>query len=264
MLTATIDNAEFLCLLLVQFVLELEPDDGQFPTALPTFSAVIDEHAIQNWKFCDVDRLFIRRLPASSLTSWITGEVHLANCRAFASSDQAVRDSVLIVSLPIMVMIQQNEKQRFAKAMCRITNRYLPTSSDPHRYLSTDGPRRTHVGDLVQSLSDAGIESVTALSFGQKASLRNYAWLNGIAVGPDSPLNTVVEMDVGINSAPIADHESSVVIVRDRGTSRWPGSVKHFPMFTELVSGGPATSQFGTFQLKSNNRAVKQVSSCST
>lgn len=244
----------------VQFVLNLEPHDSQFPTALPTFSAVFEEQEIDNWKFSDVDRLFIRRLPVSSLTSWITGEVDLANRRAFAASDRAVKERVLVVSSPIMVLIERDQKEPFAAAMCRVTSRYLPTSGDPLCYLGTDGPRRTHVGDVVQSMRDAGIDSVTALSFGQKALLRNYAWLNGIAVGRDSPFNTVVEMDVAINCEPIAEHEASVVVVRDRNATRWPGRTKHYRMFTELLRGGSPTSDFGTFQLTSvQDRTIKQV-----
>lgn len=245
---------------IVQFVLSLEPDDGQFRTALQTYCAVIDEDAIDNWKFSDVDRLFIRRLPVSILSSWITGEVDLANHRAFAASDRAVKDRVLIVSSPIMVLIETNQKEPFADAMCRVTNRYLPTSSDPLCYLATDGPRRTHIGDVLASLRDAGIDSVTALSFGQKASLRNYAWLNDIAVGRESPLNTVVEMDVAVNCEPIAQHEASVVVVCNRNATRWPGRTKHYRMFTELVRGGSSTSDFGTFQLMSvRDRTIKQV-----
>jgi len=142
----------------------------------------------------------------------------------------------------------------------QVTNRYLPISIDPLRFLSTDGPRRTHIADLIESLDVAGIDKVTALSYGQKARVSNYAWLSDLDIGAQSSYGTVVELDLGINTEPIAGHQSSVIVVRDRGSSNWPGTARHFPMFWELTNVG-SRLPFGTFRLTgiTSDREIRQV-----
>jgi hypothetical protein len=144
--------------------------------------------------------------------------------------------------------------------LLQVTDRDLETSSDPLCFLSTAGPRRAHIGDVIESLGVAGVDTVTAMSFGQKARIRNYAWLQDLDVGRHSPHRTMVELDLGVNVGPIAGHPSSVIVVRDRERSNWPGTASHFPMFWELAnarSGQP----FGTFRLRgiTRDREVKQV-----
>lgn len=244
--------------LIIQFVLEVDVDDCE-QTSFATLTAVFGEKAIENFRFTDVDRLLIVNLPAACLSEWVNGEVDLANRRAVAHSDPVVGQNLMIVSAPIIIVIAPAQKSRFADAICRVTNRHLPTSRDPLRFLSTDGPRRTHIGDLVMSLGVAGIDSVTALSYGQKARIENYAWLYGIDVGRQSAHGTVVELDVGVNTEPFAGHESSVILVRDGNSCVWPGTTRHFPMFWELAS--TASGQpFGTFLLTSTReRDIRKV-----
>lgn len=243
-----------------QFTLDIEDCSYQGPP-FPTFTAIFDEQAPDNFRFADVDRLLIRNFPVTSLSKWVHGEVDLANRRVVAQSDPVVRQSVMIISSPIMIMIEQLQKDRFSAAISQVTNRTLATSDDPLRFLASDGPRRTHIGDVIESFRVAGIDTVTALSFGQKARLQNYTWLADVVVGGNSGVNTVVELDVGVNSEPIAGHESSVIVVRDRNVATWPGSSKHYPMFWELANAESADRPpFGTFRLSStSDPAIKQV-----
>lgn len=235
----------------------MEYDNSCQGAPLPTFNAVIDEDAVEKWRFADVDRLMIRNLDVALLTKWVNGEVVLANRAAYARSDPVLSKKVLVVSAPIMILIKRKQKDQFAAAMRDVANCYFPTNDESVRYLATDGPRRTHVGDLIEAFRIAGIAAVTAFSFGQKARLRNYAWLDEITIGGD--FRTVVEMDVGINSRSIAGHESSVVLVRDRHAIDWPGSVSQFPMFWELARTEEA-DPFGTFRLTStDDSSIKQV-----
>jgi len=140
-----------------------------------------------------------------------------------------------------------------------VTNRYFPISADPLCFLSTDGPRRTHVGEVVKALNIAGIDRLTALSYGQKSSIEHYAWLHTIDVGRQSAHGTTVELDVGVNTEPIAHHESSVIVVRDRQSCVWPGTTKHYAMFWSLARAGSGVP-FGTFRLSGTRaRHVKQV-----
>lgn len=115
---------------------------------------------------------------------------------------------------------------------------------------------------MIRALTIANIDRLTALSYGQKSNIEHYAWLHDLDVGRQSAHGTVVELDIGVNTEPIAGHESSVIVVRDRGNCNWPGTTKHFPMFWELartVSGGP----FGTFRLTGiRERKIKQVTEC--
>lgn len=245
--------------MLDQFVLEVANFNADDQPPFATFAAVFNKHSIKNFRFADVDRLLIKNLPVASLPLWIHGEVELACRRAFAHSDPVVKRRVQIVSSPIMILIAEGEKDRFTHSLRTVTDQELPTSDDPLCFLGTTGPRRAHTGDLLKALTDAGIDTVTALSFGQKARLSNYSWLQEIAVGPASAHNTIVEIDVGVNAEPIAEHEHSIIIVRDRHNCVWPGNVKHFPMFWELASSGSEPA-FGTFQLLlPTDRAIKQV-----
>lgn len=146
------------------------------------------------------------------------------------------------------------------RLLLQVTNRYLPTSTDPHCFLSTAGPRRAHIGDVIASLGVAGVDTVTALSFGQKARISNYAWLRDLDVGTLSSHRTVVELDLGLNVGPIAGHPSSVIVVRDRQSSSFPGTARHYPMFWELANAGSGLP-FGTFRLTgiTGDRAIRQV-----
>lgn len=105
----------------VQFVLAVE-DDACDQAPFPTFVAAFDAQAVSKFHFADVDRLFIRNLSVAHLSLWVHGEVDLANKRAAAQSDPIVREGLLIVSAPIMIIIDPRHKTRFVESLCEVHN----------------------------------------------------------------------------------------------------------------------------------------------
>jgi len=95
-------------------------DDACDQAQFPTFVTAFDDQAANNFRFADVDRLFIKNLPVARLSQWIYGEVDLANRRATAQSDPIIKESLLIVSAPILILIDTGHKTRFAESICQV------------------------------------------------------------------------------------------------------------------------------------------------
>ena len=119
----------------------------------------------------DVDKIVIKRLDVCDLKHLCGSIVDLAY--ANVRSRDAIDLGVCIISSPIYVFINREEKLRFFQAIQKeCPDRFLAMSEDADIFLSCSQPHKLHYAHVTEAAGECDLQRVNVCVYGCKSAWR--------------------------------------------------------------------------------------------